>query len=110
MQQVVAQAAVTRACIDRDYVLAGLKENFERAMQYKPVLDGKGKPTGEYAYSGAVANRALELLGKDLGMFSNEGADSSDQIDLKAVRAGFLSYVWAPGQTGGHPVVSARRR
>src|SRR5712691_9895161 len=33
LQQGVAQAAVTRAAIDREYVLAGLKENYRRAMQ-----------------------------------------------------------------------------
>ena len=38
-------------------------------MSIEPVLDGKGHPTGVYKYQGAVANRALELLGKELGMF-----------------------------------------
>jgi phage terminase small subunit len=50
-------------------VLAGLKENFERTMQHRPVLDAKGKETGIYAYNGRVANRALEPMGKELGMF-----------------------------------------
>jgi hypothetical protein len=27
--------------------------------------------TGEFKYDGAVANRALELIGKELGMFIN---------------------------------------
>jgi hypothetical protein len=33
------------------------------------VLDKEGKPTGEYRYDGSVANRALELLGKQQGLF-----------------------------------------
>jgi hypothetical protein len=33
------------------------------------VRDRDGNATGEYSYSGSVANRALELLGKELGMF-----------------------------------------
>jgi hypothetical protein len=33
------------------------------------VRDAKGNPTGEYRYDGSVANRALELIGKELGMF-----------------------------------------
>src|SRR5216683_591617 len=69
LQHGVAQAAATRAAIDREYVLAGLKENYRRAMQQEPVLDSKGRPTGEYTYHGSVANRALELMGKELGMF-----------------------------------------
>ncbi len=28
-----------------------------------------GKPTGVYRYDGAAANRALELIGKALGLF-----------------------------------------
>ena len=44
-------------------------ENAERALQHVAVLDRAGKPTGEYRYDGNVANRALELLGKQQGMF-----------------------------------------
>jgi phage terminase small subunit len=57
--------------IDADFVLKRLQENLERAMQAEPVRDSHGKPTGEYRYDGAVANRALELLGKHLGMFTD---------------------------------------
>lgn len=38
-------------------------------MEAEAVLDAEGKPTGEYKYNGSVANRALELLGKERGMF-----------------------------------------
>jgi phage terminase small subunit len=75
LKQAVSQATVTRAAVDRAYVLAGLKENFERAMQHRPVLDAKGKETGIYAYNGQVANRALELIGKELGMFVDRNMD-----------------------------------
>ena len=44
-------------------------ENAERALQHVAVLDKERKPTGEYRYDGSVANRALELLGKQQGMF-----------------------------------------
>jgi phage terminase small subunit len=71
----VSQAAVTRAAVDREFVLSGLKENFERAMQHEPVLNAKGVPTGEYRYNGAVACRSLELLGKELGMFIDRKMD-----------------------------------
>ena len=65
-----AQQAEAETCgITRQYVLERLRANLERAMQAEPVLDNAGKPTGEYRYEGAVANRAAELLGKHLGMF-----------------------------------------
>lgn len=52
-----------------DFVMEGLKRNLVRAMQEEEVLDRQGNPTGMYVYQGAVANRALELLGKQIGMF-----------------------------------------
>lgn len=67
--QEAQQRRSTRIELDQDYVVNGLVENFERAMQTRPALDRSGKPTGEYTYQGNVANKALELIGKHLGMF-----------------------------------------
>ena len=69
LQAEIAERAVEIAAIDKSWVMMRLKQNLERAMAIEPVLDGRGKPTGVYKYQGAVANRALELLGKELGMF-----------------------------------------
>lgn len=66
--RVASEKAAERLSIDREWVLARLVENANRAMQAGPVKTG-GKETGEYRYDGAVANRALELIGKELGMF-----------------------------------------
>jgi phage terminase small subunit len=63
------ERAAQRTVVDRSYVLDKLRENMERAMQAEPVRGPDGKERGEYQYAGAVANRALELLGKELGMF-----------------------------------------
>lgn len=53
------------------WVLTRLRENVERAMQAEAVRDREGNATGEYTYQGAVANRALELLGKHHGLFAD---------------------------------------
>ena len=42
----VSQLTVAGAAVDREYVLARFKENVEPAMQHQPVLDRKGKETG----------------------------------------------------------------
>ena len=55
--------------VDRDWVLRKLIDNANRAMQAEPVMDSDGNPTGEYKYDGATANRSLELIGKEFGMF-----------------------------------------
>ena len=60
-----------RTEVDQDWIIERLVENVERAMQIKPVLDGQGKPTSEHAYQGSVANKALELLGRHQGMFTD---------------------------------------
>ncbi len=64
----VSREAAERQKITREYVISHLKENVERCMQEVEVLDKKGRPTGMYVYDAAGANRALELLGKEIGM------------------------------------------
>lgn len=54
--------------LTKQWVLDRLIENASRAMQAVPVMSKDG-PTGEFRYDGSVANRSLELLGKELGMF-----------------------------------------
>lgn len=74
IQEAIAEAKtnrIERIQLNQNYVLTRLVENVERAMQNRPVLDAKGDPTGEYVYAGTVANKALELLGKHLGMFQD---------------------------------------
>jgi phage terminase small subunit len=61
--------AIEKTAISKEYVLSRLKENVERAMQYEAPKDGVGNIIGYFEYEGSVANRALELLGKELGMF-----------------------------------------
>ena len=58
-----------KIAVSKEYVISRLRENVDRAMQHRPVLDAEGNPTGEYRYDGMVANKALELLGKTLGLY-----------------------------------------
>ena len=72
----VAEAQAKKAAeldLDHEWVLRRLIENVERSMQAEPVLDRDDNPTGEYVYQGAVANRALEPLGKHLKLFDGDG-------------------------------------
>ena len=55
LQQTVATAAVTRAALDREFVLRELMDNALKAKQN---------------HEWSASNRALELLGKELGMFT----------------------------------------
>ena len=63
-----------KAAIDRAWVINRLVENVDRSMQAVEVKDAFGNKTGVYKYRGDVANTALGLIGKDLGMFAEKSA------------------------------------
>ena len=58
--------------IDAYYVLSNLKTVVERCLQAEEVLDREGAGTGEYKFEHTGANKALELLGKHIGMFKDK--------------------------------------
>ena len=68
--------------------MSRLVENAERALQRVPVTNEDGTVV-EYHYEGSVANRALELLGKELGMFIDR-KEIRTQVDARAADPGEL--------------------
>ncbi len=66
---VETQTAKGSPGLDQSWIISRLVENVERAMG-DPALDADGKSSGRSSYQGAVANRALELLGKHYGLFT----------------------------------------
>ena len=99
--QAAQDARSERTELTQDWVLDKLRENVARAMQAEPVRDREGNPTGEYTYAGQVANKALELLGKHLGLFSDRltrldidmSALSDEQLEAIAGGADPLSVI-----------------
>lgn len=71
------ERAIERTALTKEWVISRLVENVERAMQARPVMCD-GEESGEFRYEGSVANRALELLGKELGMF----VDRSENVHV----------------------------
>lgn len=74
VQQAIQESIQERAKrieVTQDWVINKLVENLNRAMTAVPVYGKDGEPTGEYTYQGNVANKALELLGRHLGMFQD---------------------------------------
>ena len=80
--------------LDTYYVLKGLKSVAERCMQGEQVTDRDGSPvfiqgpdeqySALYKFEHAGANKALELIGKHVGMFSDKleitGANGKDLV------------------------------
>lgn len=75
------RAAIDEALLDRaercqvsaDWVLKNLRDVVERCMKPKEILDSQGKATGVYRFDSRGACRALELIGKHVGMFRSGG-------------------------------------
>lgn len=63
------RARSARVQCDADWVLEKLRIVVERCLQEEEVRDRKGNPTGMFVFDSKGANRALELLGKHLGMW-----------------------------------------
>lgn len=67
-----------RVEVTQDYVLSNLVEVVERTMQRAPVLDRKGEQVTDeegravWTFDAKGANKALELLGKHLGIFTDK--------------------------------------
>ena len=67
--------------LTREWVLKQLAEVVSMAKAAEPVLNNEGQPMGEYRTNLAAANKALELIGKEVaGMF----------VDRKEIRTGLL--------------------
>jgi Phage terminase, small subunit len=63
------RATIEKAGLSKAWVLEQLMENVAMAKAAEPVRDSEGNPTGEYKQNLGAANKALELLGSEIGMF-----------------------------------------
>lgn len=83
IQEEIAKAIAERSKrtqVNADWVLKNLQEIFHRCMQNIPVIE-KGVNTGVYKFEPAAATRAVELIGKHLGMFVDK-VDHSGGLDV----------------------------
>ena len=54
-----------------EWIINNLRDIVERCMEAKEVLDKEGNSLGYCSFNAQGAIRALELLGKHLGMFAD---------------------------------------
>lgn len=90
---------VERLAVSQDYVILQLMETYQKCLEATPVLKfdpdtGQMEETGKYQFDSKGALRALELLGKHLGMYNDKlqvsGQINTGQLDnvLKQLRGG----------------------
>lgn len=79
-----------RVAVSADYVLNNLVEIVERSMQRAPVVNMKGEQVVDeegrsvWRFDGKTATKALELLGKHLGMYKDRvESDVSGGLEIK---------------------------
>ena len=65
----LTERAANKAVVDKAWVLERLRLNAETCMAMDFVRAPDGTPTTAVTHNPAAANKALELLGKELGMF-----------------------------------------
>ena len=94
--QAITEAKATRTertLVTADYVVTNLRRIAERCMERRPVLDSKGEQIiGEdgkpaWTFDSKGATRALELLGKHIGIFTDK-VEVSGALDMNALEAG----------------------
>src|SRR6185436_17219992 len=66
------QEQLRRRELSAEYVINSLIEVAERCKQGEPVLDKLGHETGIWKFDSTGANKALELLGKHLSLFTDK--------------------------------------
>lgn len=71
--------------VDAAYVVESLLEISQKCQQAKPVLEWNSETrqmveTGEFEFDSNGANKALELIGKHLGMFKDK-LEHSGKVD-----------------------------
>lgn len=68
--------------VDAYFVIESLIENVKKCQQAQPVLEWNPdtrqmEPSGEWQFDSQGANRALELLGKHLGVFERDNSQKA---------------------------------
>lgn len=71
---------VESSCLTEEKVIAKVEEILERCMSAEPVMEWnyeehRYEPTGEYQFDSKGALKAIEMLGKHLGMFNKSDVD-----------------------------------
>ena len=77
-------------------------------MQGRQVYNRDGEPTGDWQYNGSVANKAIELLGRYVGMWSDD-PEGTQRGSTNVVNVERVEVYPAPGG-GGPPVLEGKAR
>lgn len=90
------QAQSERTAVTADYVISNLAQIVERCMERAPVFEGRGEDRDQatddegnhiWEFNATGANKALELLGKHLQLFTDK-VEHSGGVTVQILRFG----------------------
>ena len=69
IKEEIRKPAIQKFQLTKEWIIAQLVENVSISKAAEPVVSANGETSGEYKTNIPAANKALELLGKEIGMF-----------------------------------------
>jgi hypothetical protein len=73
-----------KAGISKQWIIDRFKTISDRCIQYEPVFDKTGKPTGLYQFDSSGANNATAHLGKIIGVFEKDNEQAKINLSIPA--------------------------
>jgi hypothetical protein len=115
IEQPSRERAIEKAAVDKAWVLHNLTQIVKMGMAVEPVRDEEGNELGELkAANLPAANKALELVGKELGMFIDRKEIRTGELDglghdeLKQLRDAITAFGGAGQAQGAFPAGEGR--
>ena len=102
LQRLATERVTEKTGIDKAWVMKELVEVVQMGKAASPIIGKDGEATGEVKQNLAAANKALELIGKEFGMFVDRSEvrtgplDGVEHEDLKQINAA-ISALLQPG-------------
>lgn len=102
LRVMVVERITEKTGIDKAWVMKELVEVVQMGKAASPIIGKDGESTGEVKQNLAAANKALELIGKEFGMFVDRSEvrtgplDGVEHEDLKQINAA-ISALLQPG-------------
>lgn len=81
LMDVANEAAIKELTVGKIDVMRELWDNAMKAKAAMPVMDREGNETGEWTAMFQASNKALELVGKEIGMFREQPETERDPLE-----------------------------
>lgn len=99
------EEAIKKAEVTQEWIIEQLKRTVDMCLSVRPVEDEEGNVTDKSTFNPSASNKALELLGKELGMFTdkqnNVDRPNSEEFNRRLAELAFRLGEMRPSQING---------